>query len=246
MDELVLKGKTLLVVDDEPDLRDIVSSELEFMGAKVHQAENVTAAKSIMDHHKIDLIVSDIRMPGGTGIDLLNYIKMKSIDVPPIILITGFADITVEDALNLGAEALLSKPFKLEELIQIAAKLTEPAEERYIRPFKRPTKDLTFDFQEGLNFKINSHEAAIGRGGIALTLDTAAFKWDTGDVLNFNLKFQDVELLGTAICRWWKPQEHGNKAILGLEFVQLSENTFNYFRNYWDHHNIVPFIPSLD
>lgn len=246
MDDLVLKGKTLLVVDDEADLREIVSSELEYMGAKVFQAENVSAAKAIMNGQKIDLIVSDIRMPGGTGIDLLNYIKNKNIDVPPIILITGFADITIENAFNQGAEALLSKPFKLEELIQIASKLTAPPEQRYTVANKRPVKDLSFLFDEGLKSKINAHECAIGRGGIAVTVDTVSFKWDTGDVLNFNLKFKDVELLGTAICRWWKPQDQAQKATLGLEFVQLSDHTLDYFRNYWDQHNIVPFIPSLD
>lgn len=246
MDELVLKNKTLLVVDDEVDLREIVSSELEFMGAKVFQAENVSVAKRIMDTEAIDLIVSDIRMPGGTGIDLLNYIKSKSINVPPIILITGFADIRVEDAFNQGAEALLSKPFKLEELIQIAIKLTSPAAARYSSSEHISNKNLDYLTHDGLNSKISANECAIGRGGIALTVDTSSFKWDTGDLINFKLKFNDVELLGTAICRWWKPQEHVNKATFGLEFVQLSDSTFDYFQHYWRDHNIVPFIPSLD
>ena len=246
MDELLLKNKTLLVVDDEVDLREIVSSELEFMGAKVFQAENVSVAKNVMDTQKIDLIVSDIRMPGGTGIDLLNYIKSKSINVPPIILITGFADITVEDAFNQGAEALLSKPFKLEELIQIAIKLTSPPQERYSSTVNKPIKNLDFFFADGITHKISANECAIGRGGIALIVDTTSFKWDTGDLIKFKLKFQDVELAGTAICRWWKPQEHANKATFGLEFVQLEDTTFNYFQGYWKNHTIVPFIPSLD
>lgn len=246
MEELVLKDKTLLVVDDEADLREIVSSELEFMGAKVFQAENISRAKSIIDQEKIDLIVSDIRMPGGTGVDLLNHIKSKSINVPPIILITGFADISVEDAFNQGAEALLSKPFRLEELIQIASKLTTPPEKRYVETAKKTAKDLNFLFPDGLNHKISSHEVSIGRGGIALTVDSMNFKWDTGDILNFDLKFKDVELKGSAICRWWKPQEHTNRATFGLEFIQLNDPTFNYFKDYWQSHIIVPFIPSLD
>ena len=48
MEEEVLKGKTLLVVDDETDLRDIVASELEFMGAKVFQAENISNAQKVL------------------------------------------------------------------------------------------------------------------------------------------------------------------------------------------------------
>lgn len=247
MDEEILKGKTLLVVDDEADLREIVSSELEFMGAKVFQAENVSVAKSILNAHKIDLIVSDIRMPGGTGIDLLNFIKAKSKDVPPIILITGFADISTEDAFNQGAEALLSKPFKLEELIQMAIKLTSPTFERYVHPVASINNELEFLFNDILNRKIESHECAIGRGGITLKVDTTkANKWDSGDLLNFNLRFQDVDLQGTAICRWWKSQENSSKATFGLEFVQLSDETYDFFNHYWQGHTIIPFIPSLD
>jgi DNA-binding NtrC family response regulator len=124
MSDVLLQNKTLLIVDDEPDLRGILSSELEYLGAKVYQAENVTAAKLIIDQHHIDLVISDIRMPGETGIDLLNYIKSKSSDGPPVILITGFADITNQSAIEKGAAALLSKPFLLEDLFQMANNLT--------------------------------------------------------------------------------------------------------------------------
>jgi len=158
MENLELNGKSLLFVDDEADLREIVASELEFMGATVYQAENVSAAKMILQSKDVDLVVSDIRMPSGTGIDLLSYIKQQNISVPPIILITGFADISTEDALNLGAEALLSKPFKLDVLIQVAIKLTSPERERYMRSSKRASKDLSFYFEEALTQKLKDHE----------------------------------------------------------------------------------------
>jgi hypothetical protein len=140
----------------------------------------------------------------------------------------------------------LSKPFKLEELIQIAIKLTSSAADRYSSSENLSNKNLDYLTHDGLSSKISANECAIGRGGIALTVDTTSFKWDTGDLINFKLKFNDVELLGTAICRWWKPQEQANKATFGLEFVQLSDSTFDYFQGYWKDHSIVPFIPSLD
>ncbi len=113
-----------MIVYYDHDLRGILSSELEYLGAKVYQAENVKVAKLIIDQHHIDLVISDIRMPGETGIDLLSYIKSKSNDGPPVILITGFADITNQSAMEKGAAALLSKPFLLEDLFQMANNLT--------------------------------------------------------------------------------------------------------------------------
>lgn len=237
---MVLKGKTILVVDDEADLREIVASELDFMGAIVVQAENVSQAKTAIVDHKIDLIVSDIRMPGGSGIDLLNYIKSRSSGTPAIILITGFADITAEDAFNQGAEALLSKPFKLEDLIQTAIKLTTGLEQRYSHPAKEQLKDLSFLFSEELDKK------SIGRGGMRVTIDASYPSWDVGDLLSFSLKYKDVELLGTALCRWSRPVSSTSKATLGIEFVQLSDKTFAYFKDHWKDHSIIPFIPSLD
>ncbi len=63
------------------------------MGANVSQAGNIMAADGILKQKQIDLIISDIRMPGGTGVDLLKTVKARNILNPPVILITGFADI---------------------------------------------------------------------------------------------------------------------------------------------------------
>lgn len=245
MEELVLKGKTLLVVDDEGDLREIISSELEFMGAQVYQAENVSAAKSIIDEHQVDLVISDIRMPGGTGVDLLKYIKSKNLNAPPVMLITGFADISVEDAFDIGAEALLNKPFKLDELIYRAVRLTNIPEIRFRGQPNDVSKELNFAFTTDLKSKLSSHELLIGRGGLSIVTNAPHFKWDIGDEVRFNFKFNDVILSGVGICRWWKVLESENSAILGLEFINLSDDTYNILEKYWQEHATVPFIPSL-
>lgn len=244
LDETVLKGKTILVVDDEVDLRDIVASELEYMGAKIFQAPNVEAAREILKLSEVDLIVSDIRMPGGTGIDLLKFVKSKNVNVPPMILITGFADITTEDAFNNGAEALLSKPFKLDELIQTAARLTAPVENRFKMPHV-PSKTFVWSFEDTLPHLISMKECSIGRGGLALVIDLQTPKSELGEVIKFQLKFKDLTLEGTGLCRWWKLKEPANKAILGLEFLHLSGPTLDYLLNRWKAETIVAFIPAL-
>lgn len=242
----MFKNKTILVVDDEPDLKEIIASEFEYMGAKVFQAQNVTEAKSILEIQKIDLVVSDIRMPGGDGIDLVRYLRTKALPGPAIILITGFADISYEDAYNLGVESLISKPFNLDELIQMGLKLLNPPEKRYLPLNQNGVKDLSLTFDQYLNSKIQAKECSIGRGGISLTVDASSFTNSTHELQNFHLKFKDVELLGTAFCRWSKFQKERGKVSFGLEFEQLSGPTFKYIQEYLSRHSLIPYIPSLN
>src|SRR5690606_8059363 len=116
-----LKEKTLLVVDDEADLREIISMELEYFGATVYQAESVSKALEVLNNHSIDLIISDIRMPGSTGVDLLKTVREQNVSLPAIILITGFADLDISEAFALGAEALVHKPFNIDELLDLVS-----------------------------------------------------------------------------------------------------------------------------
>lgn len=232
MDEEILKGKTLLVVDDESDLRDIVASELEFMGATVHQAENIVAAQKIINQHKIDLIISDIRMPGGTGIDLLDIVKAKN-EAAPMILITGFADITTEDAFDKGAEALVNKPFKLDDLIKLAVRYTSPLKERFNESVPA---DKTITAPEDIHF---------GRGGLSLAIDTKGKRIDVGEAVKFDFNYNNQKFSGEGICRWLRVPDMGNgKAVMGVEFMKLNEDSLEKFGQMFEGKKVVPYIPS--
>ena len=63
----MFEGKTILVVDDEPDLREITSFELEYNGASVITAAGGYEALDIIKKNKINLVISDVRMPDGSG-----------------------------------------------------------------------------------------------------------------------------------------------------------------------------------
>jgi CheY-like chemotaxis protein len=244
MDEELLNGKTLLVVDDEPDLREIVSSELEFMGAEVFQAENVAAAKKVLQNHKIDLIVSDIRMPGGTGIDLLDFVKANDVDIPPVILITGFADITVPDAFNKGAEALLNKPFKLDDLIKTVAHFTKSISERLVDDEAKGSKLLHLQMNKTYQDAIQDGDCSIGRGGITVKWNTEGKKIELGEPLDFKISFTDLKLQGVVICRWVKQLDQAHHAELGLEFINLPVDSLNFFLHESRGKKLVPFIST--
>lgn len=226
MEETILKGKTLLVVDDETDLRDIVASELEFMGGTVFQAENISVARDILSQNKIDLIVSDIRMPGGTGIDLLDSVKANDVNNPPVILITGFADITAQEAFDRGAEALMNKPFKLDDLIQVASRYISPENQRFSDSSQVSTKKLNVEFPHAF---VEDSNLALGRGGLALTVDTHGVKYDLNDVITFDFKFSDLALSGTGVLRWIKLNDsQPGKVSMGIEFINLEEKSLKF------------------
>lgn len=112
-----LTGYRILVVDDEEDLREILSEDFALLGATVFTAPNGNVAYDIALRESPHVIISDVRMPGGDGVDLLKRIRLVQRGTPPhIFLLTGFADLQAEQAKALGSQGLMPKPFNLKLL----------------------------------------------------------------------------------------------------------------------------------
>jgi nitrogen regulation protein NR(I) len=114
--------KQILVVDDEPNLRRVLSAQLERDGYEVHTAEDGEQALGILKEHHIDLVITDLRMPKIDGMELLR--RAQKIDAElPVVMITahGTVDNAVE-ALKTGAFDYLTKPFDQVEVRTIVAK----------------------------------------------------------------------------------------------------------------------------
>ena len=125
-----IKGKTILVVDDDSDLRQAFADIFTMKGSNVLVAAGGNEAIKIVKANKIDLVLSDVRMPEGSGVELLDEIKKHHASIPVVLLITGFADLTADEAKKKGAFALLEKPINQErllELINSALKSMPPA-----------------------------------------------------------------------------------------------------------------------
>ncbi len=119
--------QVILVVDDEEGLREGLSHLLEDEGYRVLCAENGDRALEIIRQTHIDLILTDMRMPGMGGIELLKSVRAVNEHVGVIIL-TGYGEIeSYIEAMNFGAMEYVSKPFKVNELKFIVNKiLTRP------------------------------------------------------------------------------------------------------------------------
>ena len=127
----------VLVVDDEADIRDLMEMTLMKMGLSVETAVGVTDAKAKLDDNDYSLVLTDMRMPDGSGLEVVQYIDELMLDTP-VAVITAFgnADHAVE-ALKAGAFDYLQKPITLSQLrslVKSAVKVNEPEAEEAAKP----------------------------------------------------------------------------------------------------------------
>ena len=107
----------ILLIDDEEVVHQSIGSFLERMGYQVLHAMDGRKGMEWMAGEQVDIVVSDIKMPGMDGIDLLREINRRALDVE-VILITGHGDLKLAiEALRQGAFDFFTKPIRLEELI---------------------------------------------------------------------------------------------------------------------------------
>jgi len=114
--------KQVLIVDDEPNLRKILSAQLSRDGYDVLTAEDGEQGLQLLREHHIDLVVTDLKMPKVDGMTLLREAIREDPDLP-IVMITAHGTVdTAVEALKLGAFDYLTKPFDKDEVRQIVAK----------------------------------------------------------------------------------------------------------------------------
>jgi len=106
----------VLVVDDEASMRDMLRIVLRRDGYEVLMADGARAAAAILEREAVDLLLSDIRMPDGSGVDVLRAAKHANADVVAFMM-TAFASTeTAVEAMRLGAVDYFTKPFNVDEL----------------------------------------------------------------------------------------------------------------------------------
>ncbi len=102
--------KRVLVVDDEPDVRNFISACIEDAGFNVETAENGLEALEILKKKRVEVIISDLMMPKMTGIELLREVR-KHYPMTHVIVITGYVTMdNLLSTLRLGADTCIFKP----------------------------------------------------------------------------------------------------------------------------------------
>jgi two-component system response regulator AtoC len=129
----------LLVVDDEPAIRQVVSATLRKAGHSVEQASSGEAAMTRISQGDIDIVLCDIKMPGLSGIEVLRQVRANGIDTA-FIMMTAFASVdTAIEAIKAGAADYMIKPLNNDELMH---RLTKVGDLRGLRAENRVLRRL--------------------------------------------------------------------------------------------------------
>jgi urea transport system substrate-binding protein len=120
----------VLVIDDDPDMRDVVSQALEAFDHRVTTASNGEEGLAQLEHGLPDLILLDMRMPVMDGWTFAAELHRRYDDQVPVVVCTAAED-TASRAREVGAVGALGKPFELDELLQLVeTHATRSAEQR--------------------------------------------------------------------------------------------------------------------
>src|SRR6185369_1934125 len=148
----------ILIVDDEEMIRDLLSSALIQENYVCLQAANVDEAFSILGNQRVDLVISDIMMPGRSGVELLRDLKKIDAEIA-ILMITGLSDMnTAMECIHLGADDYITKPFGISRVILTVRNLID----------KRRLAIEKKNYQVSLEFKVMEQTEQIRRTMIDL------------------------------------------------------------------------------
>jgi len=136
-----IKDVRVLVVDDETDARELVTTALESACAIVTSVSSVREAIEVIQHRPPDILISDIGLPNEDGYALIRQIRDRGEQIPAIAL-TAYAGIDNRElAIAAGFQQHLAKPFNPDELVAIVASLVNHPPHRRDVPVERLSND---------------------------------------------------------------------------------------------------------
>jgi CheY-like chemotaxis protein len=241
------KKKTVLVVDDERDLRDMIVMALSAKGYCVLSAPDGQEALDIVEANVVDAVISDLRMPFVDGMELLERLKLLDVWKPIVVLMSAYHDLSSADAYEGGAEGFLTKPFRMVNVHDSLQRLLIGPEQRWSLPPTEPP-------EQQMSLRVPSIEAGrqqrildLGRGGMCMRCEGPAPKRDERVAFAVDIDKGPIpRLAGTAVVRWTR-RESGRDALptCGLEFESLGEDSLGDVLAWLDREKPVTYIPCF-
>jgi CheY-like chemotaxis protein len=235
-----LSEATILLVDDEPDLLEIFGKWLELAGCrKVYTAKDGEGALAIIRGRPIDLLVTDVRMPGMDGITLVRKLAGLGSSIPSIVFISGFGDIGEREMFGLGVEAFLAKPLPRGQLVQVAEMaLAEPSTLWLTRMKPAPRQSIEITVEDIGETK-RQDSIRLGRGGFSARYSGPSALGEVAFKCHFSS--DQREMTGEGYVRW-RSKNHDK---IGIEFSFLDANCRSWVLEEIAVTNPRSFIPSF-
>jgi len=159
----------LLVVDDEPNIVDLLATTLRFAGFEVATASNGSEALRVASSFKPDLLVLDVMMPGIDGFTVVRRLRQDGIAAPVVFLTAKDATEDKVTGLTLGGDDYVTKPFSLEEVIaRVRAVLRRFAE--------RPSNEVRTSRLEFADLELDEDTHEVWKDGRLVSLSPTEFK----------------------------------------------------------------------
>jgi CheY-like chemotaxis protein len=233
-----LRDATLLVVDDEPYYSDIAREWFEREGCRVLTAQNGVEALPLIENNQVHAIITDIRMPRMDGVALVKKLKAGGSYMPTAVALTGFSDLSIRDAYDLGIESQLSKPVSRKVLIAAVTKALADREQLWALPFRDGTYPTLSTSFESLHSALETDSMAFGRGGFCLRSEQI-FPEDSR--IEFQLVFNadQQSLSGQGTVRWASDKEQA----LGIEIERVQEKGRSWLAQLTRENRTLSFIP---
>ncbi|MEI6092739.1 MAG: response regulator [bacterium] len=230
----------VLLVDDEPDILFLLEEVLKRRKYSVLVADSISNASKLLEQHKdIDIIISDIKMPEGTGIDLLKTIRAKDPIKPILVFLTAFTDISTEEIYNRGASGFIEKPIDIKVFAKTIEDLLKEAQ-----LCECNVCDL-YPCDKKINIKLKSiDDASLGTGGIFIPMPEIDFRLSEFVKLNITFENHDHSIIGIGKIEWIRRDSSKGPVGVGIKFINLLEETQEAIRKIVKQKGIISFIPN--
>lgn len=234
------KAARILIVDDESGIRDSLKDYFELEGFDVVTAQSGNEALALISASHFDLVLSDIRMPNGDGRFLLKSIRQLNFVQPVVVLMSGYSDLSLEEAFAEGATDLVPKPFNPIELLNNVKNYLQESEKKWKTQFEKPAAYRTQIQASSLKEAMEKKLINCGLSGLFLNIDPIGYR--VGE--NLEISFLDLKLHLIGVIRWVRTVEQADRFKgLGLEIQVLSEEFKSQFLKIIDESKSGAIIP---
>lgn len=242
------KEITIMIVDDDEELLSSIATSFRlFQFNVVEKRSGNEAIEYLKSDESVSLVITDIRMPNGNGMDVLEFIRERSSKNPKVLFISGYSDYTVAQMYEKGVDGFFSKPFRVSAIKDAITKTLLNLNERWGLP---PVGHLSMRINktlDSLDPEKNKMQMKMGRGGFFVALDKQFPEVE--NIVTFEIKVKDskpfANLRGQGRVRWVRTEEEdGKPSGAGIEFEYLEEDCRKLFIDWLIKQNFTAYIPE--